>query len=295
MRSRPSILAALIGTFSLGALVLLANPPRKPPRGPHQEPLLPRKEVLQVVGKPQMPLIVDYLWIQLIQATGRARNAAEYRDIYPYADLVTDLDPQFDIVYRFAGSSLPTNLGRETWVNTDESTHIIRKGLPLFPNDLRLNILLAYNLSTFHKQYRESAQVLERASKIPGAPDYLAALATRLYAQSGEVDSGLALAQSLVESAQDEETRATFEQRIRDLKMEAELRRVDKAIASFRRSYGVAPPDIPTLLWLGFLEQPPYDPEGGGFFIGHDERAYSETQRRRLEIFTPNDRGYLWK
>jgi hypothetical protein len=203
MRSRVSLSVVILGILSLGALVLLAAPPRKPPRGPHQEPLLPRKEVLQVAGRGYLPLVVDYLWIQLIQATGRARKAEEYRDVYPYAELITDLDPRFDVVYRFAGTTLPTNLGRETWVNTEESTRIIRKGLPLFPDDLRLNILLAYNLSTFHHQYREAAQVLEKASKLPEAPEYLSALATRLYAQSGEVDSGLALARSLAESAED--------------------------------------------------------------------------------------------
>jgi hypothetical protein len=295
MRPQTSLLPLVVGIVSLGALALLAAPPRKPPRGPHEEPLLPRKEVLQVVGRSHLPLLVDYLWIQLIQETGRAKTAEEYRDIYPYAELLTDLDPKFGLVYRFAGTALPTNLGREQWVNTQESTRIIRKGLPLFPDDLQLNILLAYNLSTYHREYREAAQVLEHASKLPGAPDYLAPLATRLYAQSGEVDAGMALAVSLAESAQDEETRAAFEQRIQDLKMEAELQRVDKAIATFREHFGVAPPDVPTLLWLGFLPRPPVDPAGGDFYIGHDERAYSETQRRRLEIFTPNNRGYQWK
>ncbi|WP_257459872.1 tetratricopeptide repeat protein [Archangium lipolyticum] len=294
MRTRAPLLPLIVGVICLGAVAVLAAPPRKPPRGPHQEPMLPRKEVLQVVGRSQLPLLVDYLWIQLLQETGRARTAEEYLDIYPYADLITDLDPQFDTVYRFAGSALPTNLGRETWVNTEESTRLLRKGLPLFPDDVRLLMLLAYNLSTFHKQYREAAQVLEQASKLPGAPEYLSALATRLYAQSGEVEAGMALAQSLVESAEDEETRAAFEQRIRDLEMEAQLQRVDKAIATFRENFGVAPPDIQTLLWLGFLDRPPHDPAGGGFFLGYDERAYSETQRRRLEIFTPGDRGYQW-
>lgn len=294
MRSRVSLSAVIVGIFSLGALVLLAAPPRPPPRGPHQEPLLPRKEVLQVAGRGYLPLVVDYLWIQLIQATGRARKAEEYRDVYPYADLITDLDPQFDVVYRFAGSTLPTNLGRETWVNTEESTRIIRKGLPLFPDDLRLNILLAYNLSTFHKQYREAAQVLEKASRLPDAPAYLPALATRLYAQSGAVDSGLELARSLAESAEDEETRAAFMQRVRDLEIEAELQHVDKSIAVFQEHYGVAPPDITTLLWMGYLDKPPYDPEGGGFYISYDGRAQSETQRHRLEIFTPERRSFHW-
>ncbi|MGZ3460519.1 MAG: hypothetical protein ACXU86_18685, partial [Archangium sp.] len=250
MTSRTSLPALLAGLCSLAALVLLATPPRKPPRGPHQEPLLPRQEVLRVAGRGYIEVIADYFWLQLVQATGQALRAEEYRDIYPYADLITDLDPRFGIVYSFAAGTLPANLGRETWVNTQESTQLLRKGLKLFPHDLKMNMLLAYNLSAFHKQYREAAEVLERAAKLPGAPSYLPALATRLYAQAGSVDAGLALARSLVDSAEDPETRELFQQRVRDLEMEGELRRVDAAIADFRSAFGVAPPDLDTLLWL---------------------------------------------
>src|SRR4051794_21804690 len=207
MTSRPPLPALLAGLCTLPALVLLAPPPRKPPRGPHQEPLLPRQEVLRLTGRGYIEVIADYFWLQLIQATGLALRAEEYRDIYPYADLITDLDPRFGIVYSFAAGTLPANLGRETWVNTQESTQLLRKGLKLFPRDLKMNMLLAYNLSTFHKQYREAAEVLERAAKLPGAPSSLPALATRLYAQAGSVDTGLALARSLADSAEDPETR----------------------------------------------------------------------------------------
>ncbi|MCY1081148.1 hypothetical protein [Archangium lansingense] len=294
MRSRTYLPALLVGLLSLTTLVLLASPPRKPPRGPHQEPLLPRQELLRLVGRGYLELVADYFWLQLVQTTGSAIDAEEYRDIYPYADLTTDLDPKFGMVYPFAAGVMPTNLGREIWVNTEESTRLLRKGLKLFPNDLKMHMLLAYNLSAFHKQYQEAAQVLEQASKLPGAPSYLPALATRLYAQSGSVNAGLALARSLVDSAEDEETRAIFKQRVFDLEIEGELRRVDAAIDRFRQTFGAAPPDIDTLLWLGFLDRPPYDPKGGGFVIGTDERAYSETQQRRLEVFTPDNRGYQW-
>jgi hypothetical protein len=294
MRSRTSLPALLVGVFCLTALVLLAAPPRKPPRGPHQEPLVPRQELLRLVGRGYLELVADYFWLQAIQATGRAFAAEEYRDVYPYADLATDLDPKFGLVYVFAGGALPTNTGREVWVNTEESTRLLRKGLKMFPDDLKMHMLLAYNLSAFHKQYQEAAQVLERASKLRGAPSYLPALATRLYAQSGSVDAGLALARSLADSAEDEETREIFKQRVFDLEIEGELRRVDNAIGRFRQTFGVAPPDISTLLWWGFLDRPPHDPKGGGFLIGTDERSYSETQQRRLEVFTPDNRGYQW-
>jgi tetratricopeptide (TPR) repeat protein len=282
------LVTALCG---LVALVLLAAPPRRAPRGPHEEPLLPRQDVLRLVGRGYLQLMADYFWIQLIQTTGRADAAEEYRDVFPYANLITDLDPSFRIVYAFAAGVIPTNLGRETWVNTQESTQLLRKGLQLFPDDLRMNMQLAYNLSAYEHDYQEAARVTEKASKLPGAPRYLSALATRLYAQSGQVDAGLALAQSLADAAEDETTREGFLQRVWDLKMERELRRVDAAIARFRETFGVPPPDVRTLLWLGYLREPPRDPKGGGFFIGQDGRAYSFTQQRRLEVFTPDNRG----
>lgn len=287
---RPSLPALVTGICGLLALLLLAAPPQKPLRGPHQEPLLPREEVLHVVGRGYVQLIADYYWIQLVQAVGAAQSAEEYLDAAPYAELITDLDPQFELVYTFAGESLPTNLGRETWVNTEESTHLLRKGLQLFPNNLKMNMLLAYNLSTFHHEYREAAGLLVHASKLPGAPTYLPVLATRLYAQSGGVDAGLALAHSLADTAQDEDTRQLFERRVRQLELERELQRVDAASAKFRAVFGTSPPDIPTLLWLGYLDQPPADPENAGFYIGNDGRAYSNAEKHRLEIFTPTNR-----
>lgn len=287
---RPSLPALVTGVCGLLALVLLATPPRRPLRGPHQEPLLPREEVLRVVGRGYLQLVADYFWIQLVQTTGAARDANDYLDIAPYAELITDLDPRFEMVYSFAGGSLPVNLGRETWVNTEQSTRLLRKGLKLFPNDLRILMLLAYNLSSFHHQYREAAELLERASKLPDAPAFLPQLATRLYAQSGGVEAGLALASSLAESSPDEATREMFRKRVQQLELEGELQRVDHSSQRFSAVFGVPPPDVATLLWLGYLERPPQDPEGGRVHIGDDGRAYSDSEQRRLEIFTPTNR-----
>lgn len=291
MKPRVPLPALVTGLCGLLLLTLLVAPPRKRPRGPHQEPLLPRQEMLRLVGRGYIQLIADYFWLQLIQTTGAARGADEYRDLYAYADLITDLDPQFRLVYTFAAGVLPTNTGREIWANTAESTLLLRKGLKLFPSDLKMNMLLAYNLSAFHKQYREAAEVVERTAKLPGAPAYLPALATRLYAQSGDVDTGEALALALAESAEDEETRELFLTRVRDLRLERELRRVDAALATFRGVFGASPPDLATLLWLGYLDRPPEDPQGGAFFIGYDGRARSETQQKRMDIFSAESRG----
>src|SRR5262249_15566109 len=142
MRSRP-----LWAAISLGCVLTVAalsRPPAKEKSGEHEAPLLPRKELLHVLGASCQQLVADYFWIQTIQAVGAALSSHEYLDAYYYADLVTDLDPRFLQIYTFTGAALPVNLGRETWVNTAESTRLLEKGHQNAPTDVYLGILLAY-------------------------------------------------------------------------------------------------------------------------------------------------------
>ena len=155
---------------SILAVAVLARPPSKVARTEHERPLLPRKELLQIVAAAYRPLVADYFWIQTLQATGKATNRYEYRDIYDYADMVTDIDPLFQYVYGFAGTAVTFNLGRETWVNTEESTRILQKGLRQFPQDVYMRILLAFNYSYFHYEPLRAARLLEETSRLPGHP-----------------------------------------------------------------------------------------------------------------------------
>ena len=246
-----------------------------------------------MAGRGHLQLVADYFWLKVIQATGSARKAEEYRDVYGYADLTTDLYSKFAFVYPFAAGVLPTNLG-ETWVRPQESPASCARACRSVPNSLEMNVLLAYNLSSFHQQYKEAAQALEHASTPPGrlstCPPWPPSTPSW-----GEVEAGLALAQSLADSAQQSSTRETFLQRIRELEREVKLRRVDAAIGEYRQQFGVAPPDIQTL-----------SAGASGWSLRMTRRAAASTsvttsvptqrrRNRRLEIFTPNSRGYQWK
>ena len=284
----------LLGTMrffaAFVALALLvgwrSEPPRPPVRTEHLAPVLPDRNLLKVLGAPHRFLISDYYWVQAIQAVGKARSQEEYADAYHYADLTTDLDPGFRQVYAFAGAAIPFNLGRERWVNTELSTRLLEKGLRHFPQDLQLHILLAYNYSYFHKRYREAADLLVQASKLPGAPAYLAPLATRLYAQAGQFSAGAALADSLAGSTDDPEVQAFFERRKQEIALEEELTTVDKAVEVYRARTGRLPV-LTDLLIGGDLARPPRDPFGGTIFIDEDGLAQSTTQTRRLQVFDP--------
>ncbi|ATB49920.1 ABC transporter [Corallococcus macrosporus] len=270
--------------LAVGSIAVMADKPAKPLRT-KDGPILPRRELLEVVGAAQKPLLADFYWIQSIQQVGRANTDTEYRDVYFFADLATDLDPKFRYVYEWGAITTPVNLGREQWVNTDLSSRLLTKGLTEFPDDSRFLFQLAYNKMTYDRDYKAAADLLMRLAKLPGTPSYVPGLATRLYAQAGSFDSGLEMAELLRDSASDEESRAFYEHRILELLRERVLTQLDDAIGAFQRDRGQLPPSISSLVGAGYLRAIPEDPLEGQFFIDRRGRARSTSGLYRLEMY----------
>jgi hypothetical protein len=284
--SRALSIASVIG-FLVVVLLTLTPPEKTAPGQQHVPPLLPRASLLRIGGRAFLQLIADYYWLQTIQATGKAGSEAEYRDISDYAQLITDLDPDFAYVYQFAGVMLPFNRGRETWTNTKESTALLEKGVARFPGAVFLRTLLAYNYSVFDKEYVKAAHLLEETARIPGAPHYLPLLATRLYAQAGAFEAASAFADQFASSASDPETRAAFEHRTKEIALERILQTADKAVVAFQARTGRLPKDLNELVRAGDLPSLPVDPLEGDIYLGTDGRTYSTSQEHRLEVYEP--------
>jgi hypothetical protein len=292
MRAVPGIAIAA----GLAVVALLSAPPsRRPPKGPHQPPLLPRPELLHALFAAQQTMVADYYWVRTTEATGSAQTVEEYRDIADYAQLVADLDPAFTYLYVFAGSVVPVNLGRERWENTGESTRILEQGVKRHPRHVFLRILLAHNLTYFRKDYRAAADLLAETARLPGAPRYLAPLAARMYAHGGEFDAGRAMVESLAQWAPDPEMKALMEQRRDQMVLEQVLQRVDRGVAAFQAHHGRAPFGIEELVVSGDLPALPVDPLGGQISLDLKGRAVSSSMRGlRLKLFDPRaEKSYV--
>ncbi len=266
------------------SIALMADKPAKPLRT-KDGPILPRREMLEVLGAAHKPLIADFYWIQAIQQVGRANTDTEYRDVFFYSDLATDLDPKFRFVYEWGAITTPFNLGREQWVNTDLSSRLLVKGLAEFPDDRRFLFQLAYNKMTYDRDYKTAADLLMTLSKFPDTPRYLPQLATRLYAQAGHFESGLYMAELLRDGAEDDESRAFYEHRIKELLRERVLTQIDDAIEAFQKDRGERPQTVPALVSAGYLKAVPEDPLEGKFFIDRRGRARSTSGLYRLEMY----------
>ncbi|MCE9667371.1 pilus assembly protein PilG [Myxococcus stipitatus] len=266
------------------ALVALLSAPPSPPLHLGDRPLLPRPGLLRTLFRAQLDLVADYFWILTINHVGTATTPKAHRDIYYYADLTTDLAPRFAKVYTFAGITIPIHLGREQYANTEESTRLLTKGTTHLPDNADIRFQLAYNLMFFERRYHDAGVIIEELSKAPGAPSWYSALATRLFAQSGDFDTSLALAITLRDSAEDEQTREYYARRVDEIHQEQVLRGVDAAIERYRVREGKLPDTLDAVVAAGDLKTLPADPLGGRFFIGEDGRSYSTASKFRLEL-----------
>jgi hypothetical protein len=274
----------------LACIGLLSRPPAAPLR--HGEGLLlPRASFLSAVLPGYQHLVADYFWILTINQIGSARTPREHRDIYTYADLVTDLDPLFARVYSFAGVTIPVRVGREEYANAEESTRLLRKGAKHVPWDSRTRFQLAYNLSYFHHEYVEAAKLYEQLAEEPDAPPYLRPLATRLLAQAGDFDMSRVLTRQMLESAEDEEMREYYERRLREIDQEQILQKIDQIAQTFRAQQGRFPTGLDELLARGFIRAIPADPLGGTFYIDGEGRGRSTAAEHRLQLIVDDAAG----
>jgi hypothetical protein len=280
-----SLVVRLAVLLAAAAVVVVeARPPSRPFRQ-LEGPLLPSPGLVRALMPGFPDLSADLYWIQLTNQVGEANTAEEYRRAYDYAELITELAPLFVEVYQFAGAVIPFNRGRDTWVNTDESLKIVRKGLALFPEDPILLGYLAFDLMFLERDYKAAADVFKHLASRPNAPPHYAQLATRLYAQSGDFDQGEELAKMMAESAGSEEQKGFFEHRVRQIESEKLLTAVDQAAWAFYRREGRQPTTVAELLASGDLTSPPIDPLGGEIVIDDFGRARTTAENFRLEVY----------
>ena len=148
---------------------------------------LPSGRFLKVAVLGYRQVAADFFWVKATLYIGDTVRAARgYPQLYPLADLVTDLDPRFLVPYQAAGITLSVYAERP-----DESTRILTKGMRERPDYWVFPFYVGFNYFYHLHDYLTAAKFLEQASALPDRPAYLPSLVARLYAQAGRPETAL--------------------------------------------------------------------------------------------------------
>ncbi|MDX9787961.1 MAG: hypothetical protein RBT11_14350 [Desulfobacterales bacterium] len=177
---------------------------------------------------------------------------------------ITDLDPYFWDAYLFSQVFL-------TWdkKNYRAANELLAKARNHLPANYRIPYYMGLNYYNFGKDSANGAKYLMEASKIPGAPFYLATLAARLSAYSSDYQRGIIFLSEMLKQTTDTEIAEQYKLRIQIL---AQMNGLEQLVAKFRAKFNRAPAELAELVAAGLIQQLPVDPYGGQFFINQEGR-----------------------
>ena len=278
MKTR-SLLVALVG---VGLIAATITPPGGTRFLTHSTP--PNPQPIRLLARSHLSLVADLFWIRAIGVTVNLKVPADGLALVSWCMFVTELDPQFVYPYIFGGLLAPMSsaLGNH---NVAEASALLRRGMDNIPGDYRLPLYLSFNQLHLDHDVRGAAETLRRGARAPGAPLFMAQLATRLLAQSDDFDAAKAFAEELAQGSPDPEVRAIFEQRRLEIERDQRLAMLQRAVDAYKAARGKTPDTLMQLLLEGFIAELPHDPFGGDFALDAQGEVFAPSGARLKAYF----------
>jgi tetratricopeptide (TPR) repeat protein len=156
---------------------------------PEQESLLylPSGKYLKPLALGYDQMLADLLWIKTIDYFGdHFMTDKAYPWLNHILNLIIDLDPLFDFPYFFGGIVLSLEASQ-----VDNANQILERGIEAYPEKWQFPFYIGFNYYYHQKDAEKAAPYIEKASSLPGAPDYLTPLAGGLYAKTNKNETAL--------------------------------------------------------------------------------------------------------
>jgi hypothetical protein len=289
----PAVLFAfLLLAAASGALRPWATSFRPPAEAPIFDiPAFP-SEVTRPLSFGFRSVLADVMFLQAVQivgdrafSTSTAAGEAGDRRLARLLDYATELDPGFGGAYRFAGYAMPRHTSEGAMVNVLPAEQILQRGVRHRPDDWRISFALGFIQAFYLDELAQAAQNLALSARTKGAPAYLGLLSTRIAAEGGDLAFAERMARTMLEEASEESTRAEWETRLLDIRMERDLRALESAVKRFRARTGRVPASLHELVRAGDLPGLPHEPRGGRYELlpGGAVRSTAGTRLRLRE------------
>jgi hypothetical protein len=206
-------------------------------------------------------VMADVYWLRTVQYFGSQKAFAvetRFDLLEPLIDITTKLDPRFELAYRYGAVFLaepyPNGAGRP-----EAAVRLLEEGARANPSSWRIRQDIGFFLFFFLHDARKAAEVLQDASRLPGAPYWLQSSAADFLQKGGERDTARRVWQHLYEQSDGQmKSNALF-----NLQHLAALDAFDlhhAAVEEFRRRQGRLPASLGEVAAAGLARAPLRDP-----------------------------------
>ncbi len=230
-------------------------------------------EITELVSLEFKGLLSDYLMLDTLTYMGEKlmRRSQLSKDecgiVYLALKQIINLDPRSSDPYVIAETTLPWDGGM-----VEETNEILMAAARMRPHDPRPFFFLWYNYFSFLNDPQKAGHYLQKAAKVPGAPQYYAALASRMDVYAGQLYGAIVFLREIIKDTDDPAMRKYLLIREDALKKMFSL---EQGVIKFEKKFGSKPKKLEELLNTGILDRLPDDPYGGKFYIREDGRVYT--------------------
>lgn len=213
-------------------------------------------------------IAADFLFIRVSQFYGgrietvSSATKEDWQWLYRNIDLVTELDPYFQDPYYLGNAFLSWDAGM-----IKEANSLLQKATKSRYWDWNFPFYLGFNNFYFLGDNKTGAEYLRIASQRPGAWDFLATLAARLYYMEGKTATARAFMEKMWENENDPKRKEFYLTRLDVLN---KIFFLEKAVDVYESRIGIPPGDLKTLVKIKLIKTIPRDPYGGSFYIDRD-------------------------
>lgn len=243
---------------------------------------LPQARFLRPLSLGYHNVLSDILWFRTINYFGDHY----YSDrTYPWlaymCDLVTDLDPRADYVYRFAGMVLPWEANE-----IDQGMRLLEKGAAALPDSWQMHYWLGFSYYFFKSDYERALAHMQRAALLPGAHPTAAQLAALLHQHQYGPETTLHFLGEIARNSDNEQMREVAREHIRETQLARDVELLNGAVTEYHRRVGAYPPSTAALVEARLLTKIPSDPFGGVYVIDEQTGTVrSSTGRQPARLY----------
>ena len=231
---------------------------------PLQEVLyIPSPTVVKRMSLGYSGLLADIYWTRVVQYFGSKHRAKsrQYLILKPLLEMTTALDPKLLPAYQF-GSVFLAQKPPEGAGNPQAAADLVEKGIRQNPQAWRLYYDLGYIYWLEMKDPAKAADAFERGSKIPGALPWMRVMAAALAAHAGETETATYMWTNILKSTDDPNLRKNAINRLRCLRVDSDVKRLQNAVNQFAEQTGHLPANWQQMISAGLLYGLPLDPRG---------------------------------
>ena len=230
-------------------------------------------------------IVADLYWMRAVIYFGRQSLSRDpdknYDLLHPLLDLVTTLDPRFNVAYRFGAiflsESAPAGPGRP-----DLAVALLEKGFRLAPHRWEYLHDIGFIYYWHLREYDRGAAYLERAAEVPGAPIWLRSTAASMHADQGNRESARLLWRQIHDAAENDTLRNVATIRLQQLDAMDGIDQLTPLVQRFEQLTGRAPADWRELVAARLIRGIPVDPAGTPFAIDPVTRTVRVSEQSKL-------------